>query len=104
MEQYYRERLSVQPAKVHRRIDIVNEDLDKVSKAEIKMMTQEQRQQLEHRIEIRDELKLDHACKYVHSKRLKPLLTRNDVTLRSEGRDITLTRYLGHKVDMPGSG
>ena len=67
-------------------------------------MTEKERQVLDHKMSMHDEWKVEDVCKYVHSKRLKPLLTRNDVNLRSEGRDITLTRYLGHKFDMPGSG
>lgn len=53
---------------------------------------------------MQEEWKIEDACKYAHYKRMKPLLTRHDVDIRSQGRDITLTRYLGHKVDMPGSG
>ena len=42
--------------------------------------------------------------KYQQNVRLKPLICRRDVSLRPDGRDLSLTRQLGHRETIPGSG
>lgn len=40
----------------------------------------------------------------MNNKRLKRLLRRSDIEMRQDGRDMVLTRFIGHREDMPGSG
>ena len=35
---------------------------------------------------------------------MKPLLSKQEIEVQSEGRELTITRVLGHKSDIPGSG
>ena len=40
---------------------------------------------IEHKIKKTPEWKLEEVCQYLNNKRLKPVLKREDVTLRPEG-------------------
>ena len=101
MEQFYASRLNVAPPHLKLPFQIKTQDLAAV-KAE--SMTEEELEAHQKRVLQATNLKQDEVCKYIKNKRLKPLLCRQDVSLRSQGRDLTLTRILGHRSDVPGSG
>ena len=50
------------------------------------------------------EWKQEETAKYMFNKRLRPLLNKQDVNLRTDSNNMTLTRILGHKERMKGSG
>ena len=67
-------------------------------------MTEDQREVHFRKLQKLPEWKLEDFYQYLNNKRLKPLLSRQDVKLKPEGDDMVLTRVLGHKKDIPGSG
>lgn len=80
------------------------ENLDNISKREMAKMTKAERENIEHKIKKTPEWKLEEVCQYLNNKRLKPVLKHQDITLRPEGKPLTLQRIIGHKEEIPGAG
>lgn len=49
-------------------------------------------------------MKTEEVTRYMENRRLRQLVHRQDVELKTDSRDLTITRILGHKLRMPGSG
>lgn len=47
---------------------------------------------------------MEEVSKYTNTRRLKALYANSEVDLNTDGKDLTLTRYLGYKERMPGMG
>ena len=47
---------------------------------------------------------MEEVSKYTNTRRLKALYANSEVDLNTDGKDLTLTRYLGYKERMPGLG
>ena len=85
-------------------IDIVNEDLEGVTDRQFNRMTEDQKEVYQHKLKKQPEWKLEDVCQYLNNKRLKPVLSRQDVTLKPNGRELILQRVVGHKADLPMQG
>ena len=78
--------------------------MDSTSPEKLARMSKVEREIYEHKHDFARQWKIEEVCKFLNNRRDKPLLCRNEVKIRSEGRDMTLSRKLGHKLDLPMSG
>ena len=56
------------------------------------------------KMQLQAKFRIEECCQYIKNRRNKTLLDKIAVNIRSEGRDLTITRILGHKKEIPGSG
>lgn len=104
VEQFYRKRLSVLPQRESIYINVVTEDIEGITEVELLGLNDTQRQVHEQKLRKLDGWRLEEVFHYLNNKRLKPLFNRQDVDIKPEGNELILTRILGHKDDIPGSG
>ena len=80
VESYYRERLSVlQDSSVMMHLEFEPEDLDQLTDADLAAMGSVQRSIVEHKLKWRAQWQKEDVCKYQNNKRMKPLLSKQEI-------------------------
>ena len=103
VQQYYRDRLHIIP-EFAIKIGITPETIGPLTPDDIKDMTQEDIEIRKYKLQHYKEWQADEVAKYLSNSKLKPLLTRREADLKTDSNTITITRILGHKDRMIGSG
>ena len=57
-----------------------------------------------HKMKFWREWKAEEVARYMSNRYLRPLLMKTEAELRTDSKNLQITRKLGHKHRMPGSG
>lgn len=102
VEEYYRERLKVLP-EVMLKIKVTPEYLGPLTKEEEAELSPKSLGVRNHKVRHYREWQIEEITNYLNTRRLKPLMARQEVDFNTDSKDLTITRILERKELMTGS-
>ena len=103
VEQFYRERLKIECETMFK-IHVQPEYLGELTKEEEDQLSPRALKVRRHKVKHYRQWKTEEINGYTNTRRVKPLLDKQDANLCTDTKDLTITRILGHKATMPGQG